>query len=72
MKRDIVITVTIDTNDCDKEPDYSIKSKCNTPPTRAKVLSTLKVECEKTKGWDGMGMHPTRIWLLRRAFEYLK
>jgi len=70
MKRDIIITVTIDSDNV--ETDYSVRSKRNTPPTRAKVLSALSQQCEKTAGFDGFSNHPIRIWLIRRAFEYLK
>ena len=70
MKRDIIITLTIDSDDI--ETDYSVKSKCSTPPTRAKVLSALAGECEKIAGYDGCTTHPIRIWVLRRALEYLR
>lgn len=43
----------------------------NPRPSRDKVIRELTRECEKTRGWCGNFMHPVRIWLVRRALEYL-
>ena len=44
----------------------------NPRPSRARVIRELIRECEQTRGWDGTQTHPVRIWILRRALEYLQ
>jgi len=40
-------------------------------PSIEKVIEELQRECRKSHGWDGCKTQEVRIWLIRRATEYL-
>ncbi len=41
-------------------------------PSRATVICELDRERKKTEETDGNRTHPVRIWVIRRALEYLQ
>ena len=53
------------------KPVYAPSSQYNPRPTRETIVRELAKECEKVRGSDGCRTHPVRIWLIRRALEYL-
>lgn len=55
----------------EKKPVYAPSSRYNPRPTRESVIKGLTMECEKVRNVDGNRTHPVRIWLIRRALEYL-
>ncbi len=44
----------------------------NPRPSRDKIIQELARECERTRECDGCKTHPVRIWIIRRALEYLR
>lgn len=44
----------------------------NPRPSRDKIIQELSRECERTRECDGNTTHPVRIWVIRRALEYLQ
>lgn len=48
------------------------QNKYNPRPSRDKIIQELTRECEKTRESDGNFTYPVRVWLIRRALEYLQ
>ena len=47
------------------------KNPHNPRPSLDRIIEELQRECEQTRDWDGTRTHPVRIWVIRRALEYL-
>ena len=46
-------------------------TKHNPRPSKDKIIRELTRKVERTSQWDGNRTYPVRIWVIRRALEYL-
>ena len=54
-----------------RKPSHLPANAYNPRPDLDTVIEQLTAECDKTRGHDGSKTTNVRIWVLRRALEYL-